>query len=80
VWAELPSATWASLATFADFPDALAAVAWSGLDPVSPLFLVSPSCLNGSIADGLARLSVRNLALFGGPAALAPAVEARVRC
>jgi hypothetical protein len=80
VWAELSSATWASLATFADFPDALAAVAWSGLDPVSPLFLVSPSCLNGSIADGLARLSVRNLALFGGPAALAPAVEARVRC
>lgn len=80
VWADLSVSEWASLATVANFPDALSAVPFSALEPVSPLMLVSPSCVTSAVTSEFDRLGVSKMAIFGGPAALSEQVEALALC
>jgi putative cell wall-binding protein len=72
--------TWASLATVANFPDALSAVPFSALEPVSPLMLVPSTCVTTAVKSEFTRLGVSKLAIFGGPAALGEQVEALTVC
>ena len=80
VWDGLSISKWAALATAANFPDALAAIPFSSLDPVSPLMLVPSNCVPSTVRSQIARLGVDSLALFGGPAALAEPVESLTSC
>ncbi len=80
VWDDLDVSEWAALATVANFPDALSAVPFSALEPVSPLMLVPPACVPTGVRDEMTRLGVSSLAIFGGPAALSENVEALVAC
>ena len=80
VWSGMGVSTWASLATVANFPDALSAVPFSALEPVSPLMLVPPTCVSASVRAEFTRLGVSKLAIFGGPAALSEQVEALTTC
>lgn len=80
VWTDLAVSEWASLATVANFPDALSAVPFSALEPVSPLMLVSPTCVTSVVKAELSRLGVTRLAIFGGPAALSEQVEGLALC
>ncbi|MEN9804752.1 MAG: hypothetical protein RIS41_1599 [Actinomycetota bacterium] len=80
VWSELGVSTWASLATVANFPDALSAVPFSALEPVSPLMLVPSTCVTTAVKSEFTRLGVSKLAIFGGPAALGEQVEALTVC
>ena len=80
VWADLEVSEWAALATVANFPDALSAVPFSALEPVSPLMLVPPTCVPAGVRTEMTRLGVSSLAIFGGPAALSETVEALVAC
>ena len=80
VWNGMNVSTWASLATVANFPDALSAVPFSALEPVSPLMLVPSTCVTGAVKDEFTRLGVSKLAIFGGPAALSERVEALTLC
>ena len=80
VWADMAISKWASVATAANFPDALAAVPFSSLDPVSPLMLVPSNCVPATVRDRIARLGVDNLAIFGGPAAVNERVESLSAC
>ncbi|MBU3688098.1 MAG: hypothetical protein B7C54_09310 [Acidimicrobiales bacterium mtb01] len=80
VWEGLSISKWAALATAANFPDALAAVPFSSLDPVSPLMLVPSNCVPGTVRSQIARLGVDSLAIFGGPAALAEPIESLASC
>jgi putative cell wall-binding protein len=80
VWSQLGVSTWASLATVANFPDALSAVPFSALEPVSPLMLVPTTCVTRAVKAEFTRLGVSKLAIFGGPAALSEQVEALTVC
>lgn len=80
VWAGMGVSTWASLATVANFPDALSAVPFSALEPVSPLMLVPTTCVTSAVKAEFNRLGVSKLAIFGGPAALSEGVEALTLC
>jgi putative cell wall-binding protein len=80
VWSEMGVSTWASLATVANFPDALSAVPFSALEPVSPLMLVPSTCVTNAVKSEFSRLGVSKLAIFGGPAALSEQVEALTVC
>ena len=80
VWNGMDVSTWASLATVANFPDALSAVPFSALEPVSPLMLVPSTCVTGAVKNEFSRLGVSKLAIFGGPAALSERVEALTLC
>ena len=80
VWEDLDVSEWAALATVANFPDALSAVPFSALEPVSPLMLVPPTCVPASVRTEMTRLGVSSLAIFGGPAALSENVEALGTC
>lgn len=79
-WVDLSVSEWASLATSANFPDALSAVPFSALEPVSPLMLVSPTCVTPAVKAEFTRLGVTKMAIFGGPAALSEQVEALTLC
>ncbi|MGA0328834.1 MAG: trypsin-like serine protease [Ilumatobacteraceae bacterium] len=80
VWEGLDVSEWAALATVSNFPDALSAVPFSALEPVSPLMLVPPTCVPVEVRSEMTRLGVSSLAIFGGPAALSENVEALVAC
>lgn len=80
VWADMSVSQWASFATVANFPDALAAVPFSALTPVSPLLLVPSTCVTSAVRNELTRLGVIRLAIFGGPAALSERVESLAGC
>lgn len=80
VWYYLEDSPWASLATSSTFPDALAAGAFSSIDPVSPLMLVGGDCLPRSIDAEMSRLGVESLAIFGGPNAVRSSVESLQTC
>ena len=80
VWGDLAVSEWASLATVANFPDALSAVPFSALEPVSPLMLVPTTCVTSTVKSEISRLGVSKLAIFGGPAALSEQVEALSVC
>lgn len=80
VWADMAISKWAAVATATNFPDALAAVPFSSLDPVSPLMLIPPNCVPATVRDRIARLGVDNLAIFGGPAAVSESVESLSAC
>lgn len=80
VWADMAISKWAAVATATNFPDALAAVPFSSLDPVSPLMLIPPNCVPATVRDRIARLGVDNLAIFGGPAAVSERVESLSAC
>ena len=80
VWAQMPISKWAAVATAQNFPDALAAVPFSALDPVSPLMLIPSTCVPSSVRDRIALLGVDNLAIFGGPAAIDQRVESLGGC
>ena len=80
VWDDMPISKWASVATANNFPDALAAVPFSAIEPVSPLMLIPPTCVPSSVRDRIARLGVDNLAIFGGPAAVSERVESLGAC
>ena len=80
VWEGLDVSEWAALATVSNFPDALSAVPFSALEPVSPLMLVPPTCVPVEVRSEITRLGVSSLAIFGGPAALSENVEALVAC
>jgi putative cell wall-binding protein len=80
VWYELDDSPWTSLATATNFPDALAAVPFSSLEPVAPLMLVPRHCVPTTVLSEIRRLDTTNIALFGGPAALSESVEALVPC
>lgn len=80
VWEDLAVSEWAALATVANFPDALSAVPFSAVEPVSPLMLVPPTCVPSSVRAEMTRLGVSSLAIFGGPAALSENVEALGSC
>lgn len=80
VWSYLGYSHWAALATRENFPDALAAVPFSSIEPVSPLMLVPQDCVPRAVRDELGRLDVEIMVLFGGPVALDPAVEALTPC
>lgn len=80
VWGDLLSSEWVSLATVENFPDALAAVPFSSLDPVSPVMLVPQNCVPVAVRDQILRLGSERLALFGGPAALSESVESLQPC
>jgi putative cell wall-binding protein len=80
VWTEMTQSSFASLATVANFPDALAAVPYSSLRPVSPLMLVPSTCVTTAVKGELSRLGVSTLVIFGGPAALSEQVEALTVC
>ncbi len=80
VWSYMTSSTWVSLATSGAFPDALTATPFSALAPPSPLMLVPGTCVPAAVRTTITRLGTTNLALFGGPAALDPAVESLTPC
>ena len=80
VWYPFEDSEWASLATVSNFPDALAAVPFSKLDPVAPLMLVPTDCVPSVVANELNRLQVETLAIFGGPAAVSERVESLTLC
>lgn len=80
VWGDFTSSRWASLATVDNFPDALAAVPFSSMDPASPLMLVPKGCVPAAVRDQITRLGSDRLALFGGPAALSESVESLQPC
>ncbi len=80
VWSELGVSQWVALATVANFPDALSAVPFSALEPVSPLMLVRPTGVTSAVKGEMTRLGVSKLAIFGGPAALSEKVEALTLC
>ncbi|MGA1500319.1 MAG: trypsin-like serine protease [Ilumatobacteraceae bacterium] len=80
VWEGLDVSEWAALATVSNFPDALSAVPFSAIEPVSPLMLVPPTCVPVEVRSEMTRLGVSSLAIFGGPAALSENVEALVAC
>lgn len=80
VWYWLEESTWASLATATNFPDALAAVPFSSLEPVAPLMLVPRNCVPLTVQAEIDRIGATNIAIFGGPAALSENVEALTPC
>ena len=80
VWGDLLDSEWVSLATVENFPDALAAVPFSSLDPVSPVMLVPKNCVPTAVRDQITRLGSDQLALFGGPSALSESVESLQPC
>lgn len=80
VWYELDDSQWASLATASNFPDALAAVPFSSIDPVAPLMLVPRQCVPRRVIEEIQRLGTTNIAIFGGPAALSEDVETLRLC
>ncbi len=80
VWAGLRASAIVGLATVANFPDALAAGPWSALRPRSPLVLVPPTCVPPGAAALVERLGSTLAVLFGGPAALHPALDTLPDC
>lgn len=80
VWYWLEESPWASLATATNFPDALAAVPFSSLEPVAPLMLVPRNCVPLTVQAEIDRIGATKIAIFGGPAALSENVEALTPC
>lgn len=80
VWYALDDSPWASLATANNFPDALTAVAFSAIEPVSPLMLVTGNCVPLAVTSEIDRLRVESLAIFGGPSAVSASVESLRTC
>ncbi|MEY3033954.1 MAG: hypothetical protein RLZ86_576 [Actinomycetota bacterium] len=80
VWYWLEDSPWASLATATNFPDALAAVPFSSLEPVAPLMLVPRNCVPVTVQSEIDRIGATNIAIFGGPAAISESVEALTPC
>lgn len=80
VWGDFTDSEWVSLATVENFPDALSAVPFSSLEPVSPLMLTPRDCVPTAVRDQVARLGAERVALFGGPAALSDRVETLQPC
>ena len=67
------------LATGSTFPDALAGAALAGtLD--APLFVVPSTCVPSEVLAEIGQLKASRVTLLGGPAALAPSVQALQPC
>ncbi|GLK18987.1 cell wall-binding repeat-containing protein [Herbiconiux flava] len=67
------------LATGSTFPDALAGAALAGkLD--APLFVVPSTCVPPAVLTEIGTLKATRVTLLGGPAALAPSVQALQPC
>ncbi|NQX33343.1 cell wall-binding repeat-containing protein [Herbiconiux sp. VKM Ac-2851] len=67
------------LATGSTFPDALAGAALAGkLD--APLFVVPSTCVPPTVLTEISNLKATRVTLLGGPAALAPSVQALQPC
>ncbi len=80
VWSAHARSNGVMLATSLNFPDALTAVPYATRAEGTPLMLVPGSCVPSSTGQAINRLSPSNVTLFGGPAALAAAVESLTAC
>ena len=69
---------WAVLASGADYPDALSALALAGAHH-APVVLTAPDTLSPQAAEELRRLGCTNLVCVGGPAAVSDAVLDQAR-
>lgn len=67
------------LAVGTGYADALSGAAYAGYD-TSPLYVVPGNCVPQGVLDEIARIGATEVVLFGGTAALSPAVEALAPC
>ncbi|MFZ9383810.1 MAG: cell wall-binding repeat-containing protein [Ilumatobacteraceae bacterium] len=80
VWSARVQSTGVVLATSLNFPDALAAVPFASRADATPLLLVPGTCVPSTTIRTIDRLDSTQMTLFGGPAALAIAVESLASC
>jgi putative cell wall-binding protein len=80
VWSAHVQSRGVMLATSLNFPDALTAVPYATRTDGTPLMLVPGTCVPMTTARTIDRLDPSNVTLFGGPAALATAVESLIAC
>lgn len=80
VWSAHTQSAGVMLATSLNFPDALTAVPYATRTNGTPLMLVPGTCVPTSTGQTIARLEPSKVTLFGGPAALATAVEFLTTC
>ena len=80
VWSNHAQSERVMLATSLNFPDALTAVPYATRADGTPLMLVPGTCVPVTTHQAIDRLDPSNVTLFGGPAALAAAVESLTTC
>lgn len=80
VWTAHAQSQRVMLATSLNFPDALTAVPYATRADGTPLMLVPGTCVPMSTFRTIDRLDPSDVTLFGGPAALASAVESLTTC
>lgn len=80
VWSAHAQSSGVMLATSLNFPDALTAVPYATRAEGTPLMLVPGTCVPMTTVQAIDRLDPTNVTLFGGPAALATAVESLTAC
>lgn len=80
VWSNHPQSERVMLATSLNFPDALTAVPYATRADGIPVMLVPGTCVPATTNQAIDRLDPSNVTLFGGPAALAAAVESLTTC
>ena len=80
VWSNHAQSERVMLATSLNFPDALTAVPYATRADGTPLMLVPGTCVPVTTHQAIDRLDPSNVTLFGGPAALATAVESLTTC
>ncbi len=80
VWSAQAESSGVLLATSLNFPDALTAVPFATRTDGTPLMLVPGTCVPRTTVQTIDRLDPSNVTLFGGPAALAAAVESLTTC
>jgi putative cell wall-binding protein len=80
VWDDESGPSRVALATSANFPDALAAVPFASRGSKSTLLLVPSECIPRRTVRFINALDPDLITLFGGPAALATAVESLTTC
>jgi len=80
VWTSHAQSQRVMLATSLNFPDALTAVPYATRADGTPLMLVPGTCVPWTTHQVIDRLDPSNVTLFGGPAALATAVESLTSC
>jgi putative cell wall-binding protein len=80
VWTAHAQSRRVMLATSLNFPDALTAVPYATRADGTPLMLVPGTCVPWTTFQAIDRLDPSDVTLFGGPAALATAVESLTTC
>ena len=78
VSANFTQSDWAIVASGANFPDALSAVALAGAHR-APVILTDPHALSKEAANQIDRLGVKHIILLGGESALSSTVEDAIR-